>query len=147
MQKQQEILFPRRDASSEGHVSWSSGFEPCEDDGSRIPQGWNPFLLSTWRITSHLETPLFPRCMESAFVSSELSTWSRGTAVCSAGVGHVLLVLSVRVSRKSEPGARQRPPERRRLGSLLSGPRDPALTPSQWWSWGGASVFRCEKAS
>lgn len=32
-------------------------------------------LLLTWRITSHLETPLFPQCMESAFVSAELSTW------------------------------------------------------------------------
>lgn len=44
MQKQQEILFPWRDASSKGHVSWSFGFEPCEDDGSRMLQGWSPFF-------------------------------------------------------------------------------------------------------
>lgn len=61
MQKQQEILFPRRDASSEEHASQSFGFEPCEDDGSRILEGWNPLLLLTWHITSQPGTPLFPQ--------------------------------------------------------------------------------------
>lgn len=38
MQKQQEILLPGRDTSSEGHMSPSFDFEPCEGDGNR-PSG------------------------------------------------------------------------------------------------------------
>lgn len=52
--------------SGEGQVNWPFGFEPQEDGGDRILEGWH--------LPSQLTTPLLPQFMKSAPFSLELST-------------------------------------------------------------------------